>query len=229
MKNFSWKKLPLTRMYRPTSFNNESSGDSALRTEYSTISDRSTDLHSRFSVPPTVLTNVEEHRISSAVSVKRVTQAEVANMSNIQKFPSKNNSAMKSTHDDNEKEHSVRSQQPVVKVVRVKKAFTMNTTNDFNMNTLPLEISNETRNQTGRVSVSKVQRSKSSNSQLRRRASSADSINVVRVNRSFMEMQPADHRSKASMIIRDRKAITSSAVRVSRVPRRTITAQSGDI
>ena len=212
----TWKRARFTRMREANSCSIESSADNKLLAECSILDKALVDVHLRPSASVTVITDVDGQRISSAVSVKRVTQAEIAKMDNIQQCISKKNPHVNSL--DNEK-YSTRISGPMVKVVRVKKAPHMDETDESNMNNIPLEDMSTTSKPPDRVPVTRVRRNQSRQGP-RHRASSAGSISVIRVNRSLLEVQSGVNRSKTSR--------TSSAVTVKRVPRRIVTARSNE-
>lgn len=203
-RNFPWNRAVFTRMREPSSLGSASFADSS-----SLVS------HARSPATISIITDIDDERISSAVSVKKVSPAEIAKMDPLQKPMSKKNPHPKPL--DNDKNSSI-SSQPTVKIVRVKKVPHMDETDESNKNNIPLEDLSSRSKQSDGVPVTRIHGGQSNKQRPRPRASSAGSVSVIHVNRSSREVQSRVNRSKISR--------TGSAVTVKRVPRRVVTAQS---
>lgn len=214
--NLSWKRTLFTRMRGPSSLGSESFADHTLRTECSILDNSSVLSQSRSPATITVIADIDDQRISSAVSVRKVSQAEIAKMDYLQKAMSKKNSHGNPL--DNDQNSSVNSQS-TVKVVRVKKVPHMDEIDESNLNDIPLEDLSARSRQSDRVPVTRVYRSQSSKCP-RPRASSASGTSVIHVHRSLREVEPRVNQSRISR--------TRSAVIVKRVPRQSLTARSNE-
>ena len=197
------KKGPLfTRLHRSNSSYNESVTNSALSTAYPTIRRPSSmNLSSKLSDTTTVLTDSDRHSNLSAVSVKKVTPSELANMSNIQKF-----NEDKTKGNDNSNNDSL-NRPTTVNVVRVRRIPNPNTTDEDNLTIR--DTSSATSKKTNRVMVTKLPRDKSR------------SASLTRVHQPPIEMQPIPGPAKDSGA-----SINNPQVKVTKVSRRIATTQS---
>lgn len=199
MTNLTQKGPHFTRLLQSTSSNNESFNNNKLPTVHpGTRSPPLTNFDSKISDSTAVLTETEDRRIPTTVSVKKVSRVEPLNMSNNQQL---NESKVK---DDI-------NRPTTVNVVRLKRVPNLNATDEGT----PEDVSNETSKQFDQVTVTKLSRKKSSKSQ---RSRSASSTSVDQLN---MEMQPIVNPTKKSVA-----PTTDPQVKVSKVPRRLGTTQS---
>ncbi len=134
----------------------------------------------------TVLTDLEEHRISSIVS-------EIANMNNIQKFNQSRNADINSAnnYDDNDG-NSLPIQHPTVTVLRMNRLPNIDETikRSSSVNRPQASrVTSTTSSKTIQVNLVKLSGIKSTTNR-RFRAASVGNVSVIHVHRSSIEMRP---------------------------------------
>ncbi len=220
------KQGAIDQMYRSTASSTVHMLDKTSHVEDSMTSNLPTDLHLRLSGSTTVMTDIEKSRISSTVSVKKVKQSDIKNMNNIQKVNEMKKVDIKSANEGDSNGNNSATQQPIIIVVRVKKGSNIDGINTSSLNTAQqenLNVRSTARKITSRVNVTKLPRTKSTETQ-RPRVTSISS--VIHVPKSSIEMQSTVKRSKSSVPTIDTKVKRSSGVTVIKLPRNLSSSKS---
>ena len=215
-------KRLFTQIDQSNSSSTRSSDVSTLHTKYSVISDPSTYMHQILSKQPnTQLDLKKQHDIPSTVSVKKVTQSEIAKMTNIQKFTDRNMKEV-TTADDVTTMPNTHTFRPMVNVSRVSRVSEIDSTDKTTWNTIRQEIPKRTSTRIRSVTMTQIPRIRSTRVR-QSRASSVGNVNVIHVNRSSIEMQPMASRLKASVSLNQRATNTHNGVTVTKLRRRSTT------
>ena len=177
------------------------------------------------SVP--VATHVEENRVSSTVSVRKIRRTSIANANNMENPNGTKSTQINSVNANNNDNKSSATPRSAVTVRRVNKISNADETDKTDLDATVQEIPNVAPTvckETAQVKVTKLPRIKSTKRQSSR-AASADSVNVIHVNRSSLEMQPVASRSRTLTTATDCKANTSNGVTVTKISRKSITSE----
>jgi hypothetical protein len=215
------RRQAISRIYQPSALSNDSLLNSALGGKNSMMSTFSAHLTRSLSDPASVLTDLEEHKVSSTVSVKKVRRFDIANMDNIQNLNEIKNTYIKSFNsgDDNDGNNSS-IQRPTVTVLgmnRLPNTVETNKRRSSMISTAP--------SKTAQINLTKLSRIKSTTNR-RPRASSVGNVSVIHVDKSSIKMQPIGNRSETSMPATNHKMNTGNGVRVTKLSRRLGTTQS---
>ncbi len=216
----------IRQLYQPSSLSNDPLVNSTRR---ATMSSFPTDLSRSLCDSATVLTDLEEHKTSSTVSVKKISRSDIANMNNIQKFNQSRNADINSAKNyDDSDGNSLASQHPTVTVLQMNRLPNTDKTNkrisSVNRPQASSGIST-TPSKTAQVNLDKLSRIKSTTYR-RPRAASVGNVSVAHVDRSSIEMRTIANHSKTSMPATDYNVNTGNGVRVTKLPRRLRTTKS---
>jgi hypothetical protein len=132
-----------------------------------TFSNASSNLHISWSDSATTMTDVEESRVSSIVSVKRIRRASIAEMNNIEKPGEVKNVDIKLENYRDNKGNDSAIRRSAVTVVRVTRVSIMDETDKSNSNTSREETSSATSTiskKTPQVNVTRISRSETDKS-----------------------------------------------------------------
>ena len=213
MKNRIQRRRSFHRIPPSSLSCNQSAGKRTLRTECSVIS--SSSVGDYLNLPDSVisLTNVEKKRNQSAVSVKKLPQSEIANMTNIHQL-----NPNKAKGDDHHLDNDSIYPSSTVNVIRVMRVPNLTGTDNDNSDLDEKNISSRKWKKFDRVRITKLPRSKSSRTQ---RPGSTS------IEQFSMEMKPiTDHAKRSAASSSDRQGYTNNGVKVNRVSRRIVSTRS---
>lgn len=175
-----------------------------------------------FSGSTNVLTDGDQERIHSTVSVRKIKRADLEPVNNVDKFNESKTTYLQSTSIDDNREENSNIQRFGVTVARVIKSANIEKSNKINSNRIEPQIASleATAGQKNvLVHVIKIPRP---------RTSSAGKTNVTHADGCSMEMKTIGTRAKTAIPTNDRKEMTGSAVRVKKVSRKDLTNGSND-
>ncbi len=181
-----------------------------------------TALHISLSDSATTMTDLEESKISSTISVKRIRRASIVKMNNKEKPDKTENVDIKSENHRDNNGNSAVTQRSAVTIVRVKKVPNMEETYKSTSNTSRQEMLSATSTipkKTAQVNITKISRSNTPKTQ-RPRAASVGNVDIVQLNKSSVEMQPIRNHSKTSTLATNGKANTGNGVVVTKIPKK---------
>lgn len=166
-----FKRRSFNRLHHSGVSLDESFGNNTLQTQCSVTSDSPLNPYNNNLTSSTnTLIDFEEHRNSTTVSVKKVTQIELANMTNIQQL---NDSKVK---DEDDLHIDSMNRPATVSVIRVKRLPNLNSTSENNINTTGKRVTRAISRRNGRVKITKILRKISSKTQ---RSCSASFISTI--------------------------------------------------
>jgi hypothetical protein len=180
-------------MYQPSLLSNDSLVSSTLRAKNSMMNTFSEDLSRSLSDPATFMTDLEEHRVSSTVSVKKFRRFDIANMDNIQNVKKNKNADIKSFNNENDSNENRSSvfRRPTVSVLRMNRSLNTDETKKRSSSVIQPQASSMisiTPPKNAQVDLTKRPRIKS-NANRRPRAASVGNVSVIHIDRSSIEMQ----------------------------------------
>jgi hypothetical protein len=221
------KRGTIDRLYQPRTLSKDDLVGNIPAVRDSMTSHSPLDMRLKPSNPLIAVTNVEEHRVSSTVSVKKISRASIDKM-NSEKPNEIKSAQIKPDNNGNKSGSTSATPHSAVTVIRVNKVSSMDDIDKINSNTTrqntPRAISRISK-KTGIVNVTKLLRIKSNKAQ-RPRAVSAGNVSVTHVHRSSIQMQPLANRAKTSMPVPNSKANTGNGVTVIKLPRKPTISES---
>ncbi|CAF1088063.1 unnamed protein product [Rotaria sp. Silwood1] len=141
------------------------------------------------------MTDVEDHRISSTVTVKRIHRATIEQLNNITKSnETENVNTISTKHNDN----SRITQYSTVTVLRVPKLNEVNQSNSITPQQKTLSASSVKSSKINQVKIIKIPRNQSAIYQ-RTRAISLDNISTIDLNKHLIALQPTTNAKTASL------------------------------
>ncbi|CAF4379571.1 unnamed protein product [Rotaria sp. Silwood2] len=185
----------------------------------------SNDVLSSYSDGVTTTTDIEETRILSTVSIKRINHATIQQLHDTEKLidNAEPNSKLPNHIDNSDDSQSIRCS--AVSVVRVPKLSLPNQNNSIisEQNTSSTSLSKLLK--LNQVKVTKISRKQSTLSQ-RARALSVDNISTIHIGKPFSVMQSLTNESTAASIATNINIHKGNRVTVKKLPRKSNISQS---
>ncbi|CAF3486532.1 unnamed protein product [Rotaria sp. Silwood1] len=175
---------------------------------------------SAYSNEVTTITDIEESRVSSAVTVKRMSRATIQQLHDMEKLNenAKPNSKLPN-HIDNTDDSQIIGRSPVT-VVRIPKLNLSNQNISITSQQNTSSASSSKLSKLNQVKVTKIPRKQTTLSQ-RARALSADNISTIHIGKPFVVMQPLTNHSKTASIATNIKMHKDNRVTVRKLPRKS--------
>ncbi len=216
-------------MYLPRSLSKDRLAGSTLHATNSMTSKPPSDMRLNFSNSSTIVTDVDEHKVSATVPVKKISRTNTEKVNKIGKPDETKTSQRKPANNDNNNQSNTSAiRRPSVTVVRGRKVSNLDETEEPSLNTTRQETSSAISTVSKKdiqVNVTKLPQIKSTKIQ-RPRAASVGNISAIHVDKSSIKMQTLTNRATASMIVANRKANRGKGVTVKNLPKKLTATQS---
>jgi hypothetical protein len=220
--NLTQKRRNASGIYQPRTLRKDHLVDNIPHAKVLARRNCPSDLRISLSNSGTTMTDLEESRILSTVSVKRINRASIAKMNNIKKpGETKNVDLQSEKHRDSNGNSSV-TQHSVVTVVRVKRVPHMEETDKYNSNTSQQDTLSATSTipkKTTQVNVTKVPRSKTPKTQ-RPRATSVGNVSIIQLEPLPIRMRSLTNQSQMSTLATEGKTKKGNGIVVTKIPRK---------
>ncbi|CAF4485428.1 unnamed protein product, partial [Rotaria sp. Silwood2] len=180
---------------------------------------------SNFSKEVTNLTDKEEQRVSSTVSVKRVKRATIEPLNNTEQLNETENVHIKSPNHLEDSENSRIIRRSAVTVLRVSRLDEANQNNSITPQQSILSASSVKSSKLDQVKVIKIPRNQSALNPPTR-AVSVGNVITIKSDKSFIEMKPIIIRSNTASLATNINVHKGNRVTVTKLPRKSTTLQS---
>ncbi|CAF3860076.1 unnamed protein product, partial [Rotaria sp. Silwood1] len=180
---------------------------------------------SNFSETVTPMTDREEHRTSSTVSVKRIKRVTIEEPNNTTKLDETENFDIEPANHRENSENSRIIRRSTVTVLRVSKSNEVNQNHSITSQQNILSASSAKSLKLDQIKVIKIPRSQSTVDQ-RTRATSVGNVVNIPLRKSFIEMRSITDLSKTAALATNINVYKDNPVTVKKLPRKSTNLQS---